>query len=155
MRLTIIRDMGLVHVDGQGHDEQDMTGVPENVHAIQWGGTSGEIEFVDNTPNQEITSLPAWASDKADAMSTKLAEEDAEALRLEKEANAYAESPEGKAEVIRAERNQLLAETDWVVVMASELGFPVSDEWKNYRQALRNITLQAGFPESVNWPTKP
>jgi hypothetical protein len=155
MRLTIIRDMGLVHIDGRGHDEQDMTGVPESVHALQWDGTSGEIEFVDNTPNQEITSLPEWASDKADAMIAKLAEGDAEALRLEEEAKAYAESPEGKAEVIRSERDRLLAETDWVVVMASELGFPVSDEWKNYRQALRNITLQESFPENVEWPTKP
>jgi len=151
MRLTIIRDMGLVHVDGRGHDEQDMTGVPENVQAVQWNGESGEIEFVDNTPNKEIASLPAWASDKATAMSTKLAEEDAEAARLQEEAEAYASSPEGKAEAIRMERNQLIAETDWWALS----DVTMKAEQAAYRQALRDITLQAGFPESVEWPTKP
>jgi hypothetical protein len=147
MRLTIIRDMGLVHVDGRGHHEQDMTGVPENVHAIQWYGASGEIEFVDNTPNQEITSLPSWASDKATAMSTKLAEED----DLEKEKKAYAESPEGKAEAIRMERDRLISETDWWALS----DVTMTDAQSAYRQALRDITSQAGFPESVDWPIKP
>lgn len=151
MRLTIIRDMGLVHVDGRGHDEQDMTGVPENVHALQWDGESGEIEFVDNTPNQEITALPAWASDKATGMSTKLAEEEAEALRLEEEAKAYAESPEGKAEAIRTERDRLITETDWWALS----DVTMTEEQSAYRQALRDITSQVGFPENVNWPTKP
>jgi hypothetical protein len=147
MRLTIIRDMGLVHVDGRGHDEQDMSGVPENVNAVQWDGESGEIEFVDNTPNEEITSLPAWASDKAAAMSTKLAEEDAEA----EEARAYAESPEGKAEAVRIERDRLIAETDWWA--SSDL--TMSAEQIAYRQALRDITNQDGFPDSVTFPTLP
>ena len=151
MRLTIIRDMGLIHVDGRGHVEQDMTGVPENVHAVQWDGVSGEIEFIDNTPNQEITSLPAWASDKATAMSIKLAEEDAEALRLEEEAKAYAESPEGKAEAIRMERDRLIAETDWWALS----DVTMTEEQVSYRQALRDITSQAGFPENIDWPTKP
>jgi hypothetical protein len=151
MRLTIIRDMGLVHIDGRGHDEQDMTGVPEDVHALQWDGTSGEIEFVDNTPNEEITSLPSWANDKATAMSTKLAEEDAEALRLEEEAKAYAESTEGKAEAIRMERDRLIADTDWWALS----DVTMTDAQSAYRQALRDITSQAGFPENIEWPIKP
>ena len=151
MRLTIIRDMGLVNIDGRGHDEQDMTGIPDNVHALQWYGASGEIEFVDNTPNQEITSLPSWASDKATAMSTKLAEEDAEALRLEEEAKAHDESPEGKAEVIRADRDRLIAETDWWALS----DVTMTEAQSAYRQALRDITSQAGFPENIDWPIKP
>jgi uncharacterized protein YqfA (UPF0365 family) len=147
MRLTIIRDMGLIHVDGRGHDEQDMTGVPENVHAVQWYGESGEIEFVDNTPNEEITSLPAWASDKADAIIAKLAEEDAEADA----AKAYAESPEGKAEMIRSERDFLISETDWWALSDVSM----TDAQAEYRQALRDITSQADFPENIVWPIKP
>lgn len=151
MRLTIIRDMGLISVDSRGGDEQDMNGVPEDVHAIQWYGESGEIEFVDNTPNQKITSLPSWASDKATAMSTKLAEEDAEALRLEEEAKAYAESTEGKSDAARAKRDTLLNEVDW----SAGSDVVMSDAMKAYRQALRDVPQQAGFPDTIEWPVKP
>lgn len=48
-------------------------------------------------------------------------------------------------------RNKRLAETDWCgmsdVVM--------SDEMRSYRQALRDITEQEGFPFSISWPEKP
>lgn len=56
---------------------------------------------------------------------------------------------------IRNERDQLLNETDWVVARAFEQGQEVPVEWKEYRQALRDITLQPGFPLQVNWPIKP
>lgn len=53
---------------------------------------------------------------------------------------------------IRNQRNQLLSETDWT----QALDAPVNKEaWLAYRQALRDISLQAGFPMLVNWPTKP
>jgi len=56
---------------------------------------------------------------------------------------------------VRAKRTALLAETDWVVPYYLERGEPVPAEWQAYRQALRDVTAQEGFPYSVNWPTKP
>jgi hypothetical protein len=56
---------------------------------------------------------------------------------------------------VRAKRNALLAETDWVVPYYLERGQAVPQEWVDYRQALRDITAQEGFPYSVTWPTKP
>jgi hypothetical protein len=56
---------------------------------------------------------------------------------------------------VRAHRGHLLQETDWVVAKAYEAGDPVSSAWVSYRQALRDITDQAGFPYEVTWPTKP
>jgi hypothetical protein len=55
----------------------------------------------------------------------------------------------------REARNRLLAETDWVVVFHTEKGTNIPLEWATYRQALRDITAQEGFPHSVVWPTKP
>ncbi len=55
----------------------------------------------------------------------------------------------------RSLRNKLLADCDWVVVKASEAGEPVAPEWATYRQALRDIPQQAGFPDDVTWPEKP
>ena len=55
---------------------------------------------------------------------------------------------------IRAERNIKLQQTDWIVARASETGVAVTDEWKTYRQALRDITAQSD-PDNVTWPTEP
>ena len=53
---------------------------------------------------------------------------------------------------IRSQRNALLSESDWTQVPDA----PVDQAaWKTYRQALRDITSQQGFPHEVTWPTKP
>ena len=56
---------------------------------------------------------------------------------------------------VRAQRDRLLAETDWIVIMHTERGTNIPAEWELYRQALRDITGQAGFPHQVEWPVKP
>jgi len=53
---------------------------------------------------------------------------------------------------VRARRNDFLADTDWTQVADA----PVDQAaWATYRQALRDVTAQEGFPYSVAWPTKP
>ena len=56
---------------------------------------------------------------------------------------------------VRAQRNQLIAETDWVVVMAKETGTNIAAAMKTYRQALRDLPSADGFPHTMTWPTKP
>lgn len=56
--------------------------------------------------------------------------------------------------LVRATRDALLADTDWVVTKALELGTPVPDAWKTYRQALRNTTTQPD-PFNLVWPVMP
>ena len=56
---------------------------------------------------------------------------------------------------IRSRRDGLLQQTDWIVIKSYERGQNIPAEWELYRQALRDITAQAGFPYSVEWPTKP
>lgn len=51
-------------------------------------------------------------------------------------------------------RSRLLAESDWVVTRASEGGTPVPTPWVSYRQALRDVTLQAD-PFNIVWPVVP
>ena len=60
--------------------------------------------------------------------------------------------PQDQAEdAVRNKRDQLLAETDWMALSDNTM----TPEWAAYRQALRDITEQTGFPYSVTWPTKP
>lgn len=60
-----------------------------------------------------------------------------------------------RASQVRSQRDQLLAECDWVVIKATETGTPIDPEWLAYRQALRDISSQPGFPNEVTYPEKP
>lgn len=52
----------------------------------------------------------------------------------------------------RAQRNAILASSDWTQVPDA----PVDQAaWATYRQALRDITAQDGFPTEINWPALP
>lgn len=53
----------------------------------------------------------------------------------------------------RVRRNTFLAETDWT--QAGDIPQAIRDKWIPYRQALRDVPQQAGFPENIQWPTKP
>jgi hypothetical protein len=53
----------------------------------------------------------------------------------------------------RLKRNTLLAETDWTQV--ADVPQATKDLWAPYRQALRDIPAQTGFPENINWPLVP
>lgn len=56
------------------------------------------------------------------------------------------------ADEIRADRNRRLAATDWTQVADAPVD---AAAWANYRQMLRDIPQQAGFPASVTWPELP
>lgn len=57
-----------------------------------------------------------------------------------------------KAESVRAQRNQKLKDSDWTQVADA----PVDQAaWAAYRQALRDVPSQTGFPWEVQWPVEP
>ena len=68
-------------------------------------------------------------------------------------ANYIPPSNEVLADKVRIERNTLLAQTDWT--QAGDVPQATKDAWSTYRQALRDIPQQAGFPVNVTFPTKP
>ena len=65
-------------------------------------------------------------------------------------ANLNAENESMKPEMARQERDNLLSDSD-----AYALADRITDEWKTYRQLLRDVPAQAGFPDNITWPTKP
>lgn len=56
---------------------------------------------------------------------------------------------------VREQRDKLLSETDWLVARAFETKTEISEEWLWYRNELRTIPDQEGFPYNINWPQKP
>ncbi len=73
----------------------------------------------------------------------------------EQEAAHIARIDDAAAAAVRATRDKLLAETDWIVIKNLELNQNVPGIWEVYRQNLRDIPSQAGFPHEITWPTKP
>ena len=66
--------------------------------------------------------------------------------------------------LLRKERNQLLSKTDWMVTRSIETGVAMSNDWKTYRQALRDLPASSSPSldeyydldlTSVTWPTEP
>lgn len=66
-------------------------------------------------------------------------------------AEQIAERTASRASAIRLERDRLLAATDWTALS----DVTMSPEMAAYRQALRDVTSQPGFPDTVTWPAKP
>ena len=56
-----------------------------------------------------------------------------------------------EADNVRLKRDFLLQDTDWWAVADRNM----TQEQIDYRQALRDITSQSGFPDNVVWPVKP
>ena len=67
-----------------------------------------------------------------------------------------------KQRLMREERDERLAETDWIVTQSLEKGEEIPEKWKTYRQALRDLP-STSTPElneykqlsNITWPTKP
>jgi hypothetical protein len=53
------------------------------------------------------------------------------------------------------QRKQLLDSTDWRIIKAMDTGTPIAPAWQTYRQQLRDITQQTGYPFTVTWPQPP
>jgi hypothetical protein len=51
---------------------------------------------------------------------------------------------------VRAQRDALLAASDYMA-----LADRITDDWRTYRQSLRDVPAQSGFPTNVTWPTEP
>jgi len=88
-RLTILPVDGAVYRDAGNYLDLDLSGcgIPADVHALQWDGSTGHIEFTDTRGNEEIAALPDWAN----ACVTKWDETDAARIAAEEAAAAEAE----------------------------------------------------------------
>jgi hypothetical protein len=82
----------------------------------------------------EVTTIPLTAEEIA-----------------EREAYARDVLPGLQLEQLRARRNQLLAETDYLALVDSTL----TDEMQAYRQALRDLPANTVDPADPVWPVKP
>lgn len=78
--------------------------------------------------------------------------DNAEATAAEQEAAYKARKDAEQAANVRRSRNEKLKDCDW-----TQLADSTADKaaWGTYRQALRDITAQTGFPWAIDWPVAP
>lgn len=76
----------------------------------------------------------------------------AEETARDAEEKAWADAADTRAAVaVRKERDALLAAIDWM----ANSDVTMTSGWATYRQALRDVPSQAGFPNTITWPSKP
>lgn len=78
----------------------------------------------------------------------KYSDEEKNAFIIKRDADQLFE----KSRAVRHHRNMLLYNCDWTQLADTPINKPI---WLEYRQALRDISLQAGFPFKIEWPIKP
>ena len=163
-RVTVVPADRLVIVDGQALTFN--FNAPGRMHALQWDGKQGHIEWLgyghepprneplaaDSYAGQVAPYVELWKEEKA---RLEQAAAEAEAARL-----AEYNSEEARFERLRSERDQRLAATDYLLMP----DYPLSDDQRTilqvYRQALRDLPSQEGAPwdgggESTPWPVMP
>lgn len=70
----------------------------------------------------------------------------------EQEAAYQAKKDAEQAKAVRQSRTEKLKDSDWTQIADSTAD---KTAWATYRQALRDITAQSGFPWTITWPDAP
>ena len=104
------------------------------------------VEQIDGKWYTKYILGPVFADTTVDGVTTTAAENEA-AYKAAKDAE--------QAKSVRTQRDAKLAESDWRVTKALESNLPQDFAWATYRQALRDISSQAGFPWTIDWPVQP
>ena len=145
----ITRQTGAVMYEAEFRASQQANGGPT------WGQTTEEIlealgaDVVFEGPQAQPTRYQTAFRDGVEQIEGKwytkysVADMDAEAIAVKDAEQATA---------IRQQRGEMLKDTDWTQVADA----PVDQAaWATYRQALRDITAQTGFPWDIEWPVAP
>jgi hypothetical protein len=112
-----------------------------------WDRTTDEVQidgkwFTKHVLGPIFTDRPATETEPA-----QTAAEQEAAYKAQKDAE--------QSKAMREQRSQKLKETDWVVVKHLERNENIPGAWEVYRQALRDVPTQQGFPWNVTWPEEP
>ena len=163
------RTTGAVITDRQFRDEHPNTSFPEQITAeiIDSFGYDPVLEGAQATPTPPYEiSVRAGVEEINGQWFTKyivgpVFTDNDDATAAEQELAYRQRIDEEAAKRVRDERNTKLAATDWRVTYEVEkasvdgFGVQVPIVWTTYRQSLRDITAQPGFPHNVTWPEEP
>ena len=141
-------ETGLVQSQGQWRNHYKNTSLPRTWTAATLAGLKLEPVFETPKPTIDRTQTARRNGIKKDSKGnwvTAWVVKDKTQEQLDAETAQAAQS-------VRSQRDSLLAASDWTQVPDA----PVDQAaWRTYRQALRDVTTQSGFPHEVTWPIAP
>lgn len=119
---------------------QTETAIRDSAHIVEV--ISRDLPSYDIATQKVVEGLPAFENNVWNQtwIVQQLTQEEIQAVTIEKQIE------------IRKLRNDLLKESDWTQVLDAPIN---KEQWAIYRQQLRDITLQQGFPFNVSWPAHP
>jgi hypothetical protein len=132
MRLIIIKEDKFISIDDNSLSDiqQDFSWMPIDVRCVQWYDDRGEVEYTDTRPNLEISELGIYEN------AIKIFEEEQKRL---KQIEIDLENSIDYWERLRDERNAKLNDTDWTQLNDTNLSQHEIEQWKEYRQKLRDL----------------
>ena len=113
--------------------------------------TTGYTQAVRDGTTQDANGNWVQAWSVVDMFTDYTDDEGVTHTKAEQESEYQARLDAEAADGVRTSRDAKLAETDWMALT----DVTMSTEMAAYRQALRDIPSQEGFPNEVTWPTKP
>ena len=144
-----IRETGAVMYEAEFRAYQQANGGPT------WAETTEEIldslgaDVVFEGPQAQPTRYQVAFSDGVEQIEGKWYTKYSVA---DMDVDAIAAKDAEQAMSVRAQRGEKLKDSDWTQVADA----PVDQAaWATYRQALRDVTQQSGFPWTIEWPTQP
>ncbi len=111
----------------------------------QYSQASG-VEQIDGKWYTKHILGPIFVDTTEDGVTTTAAEHEV-AYKASKDAD--------QAKSVRQTRDDKLKECDWVVIKNLETNANIPGAWEVYRQALRDVPTQSGFPWTITWPDAP
>jgi len=113
---------------------------------------TGYTQAIRNGATQDANGNWVTAWSVVDMFADTTDDDGVTTTKAEHEAAYQADLDAKAAESVRTDRDAKLSESDWMVIKSAETGIALATEWATYRQALRDITAQDGFPHNVIWP---
>lgn len=157
-RATIIRKNNFISLMTDDLKEgiyvrEELTWLPKNIHAIQWYGDEGVIEYTNDYP-KKFYSMEPYYQYMIDSIN-----QEKKLLQEEKNQDLlnFIENPET---FVRSRRNALLNTSDWTQMPDSPLSDEKKNEWKIYRQHLRDLPNNISdfmlyIQDTTLWPEPP
>ena len=151
--VTILTEDRWIEVDGVTVEFQNgFQLIPEHdgLFALHWKDGKGEYQFDDPPSNHFFDK-----SEYNKFVAPYVRQWEKEKSRQKAEFEAEWNKPENVEARAREQRNTLLAETDYILMPDYPLTEEQRELWTTYRQALRDLTDQEGWPTNIVWPEKP
>ena len=118
----------------------------DEITAVNMPAASSDMKIVaEGTP---VEKSGKWTQvwEEKDRFTT-----DSDGTKADKEAAYQVQLDNQAAKTVRFERDEKLKDTDWMGLS----DVTMSSAWATYRQALRDVPAQSGFPHRITWPNEP